>query len=61
MVGESHHSRCPARLSGDALTDGYTGWPDKPVGPHVMACLTRASTAENVPEWIQTVILNLDE
>jgi len=43
------------------VTDGYTGWPDKPVGPHVMACLTRASTAENVPEWIQTVVLNPEE
>ena len=27
------------------VSDGYTGWPAKPVGPHVMACLTRASTA----------------
>ena len=43
------------------VTDGYTGWPDKPVGPHVMACLTRASTAESVPEWIQTVVLNPKE
>ena len=39
------------------VTDGYTGWPREPVGPHVMACLTRADTAEDVPEWIQTVIL----
>ena len=43
------------------VTDGYTGWPDKPLAPHLMACLTRASTAENMPEWIQTVVLNPQE
>jgi predicted metal-dependent peptidase len=40
------------------VTDGYTGWLPEPVGPHVMACLTRADTARAVPEWIQTVVLN---
>ena len=24
------------------VTDGYTGWPPKPVGPRVVACLTQA-------------------
>jgi predicted metal-dependent peptidase len=43
------------------VSDGYTGWPAKPVGPHVMACLTRASTAERAPDWIQTVVLNPEE
>ena len=43
------------------VTDGYTGWPHEPVGPHVMACLTRADTARGVPEWIHTVILNPEE
>ncbi len=43
------------------VTDGYTGWPAKPVVPHVMACLTRVSTAERVPDWIQTVVLNPEE
>ena len=43
------------------VTDGYTGWPKKPVGPRVVACLTQASTAKEVPEWIQTVVLNPKE
>ena len=40
------------------VTDGFTGWPPKPVGPKVVACLTQARTAERVPEWIDTVALN---
>ena len=37
------------------------GWPQEPVGPHVMACLTRADTARDVPEWIHTIILNPED
>jgi predicted metal-dependent peptidase len=40
------------------ITDGYTGWPRKPVSPRVVACLTRPNAASSVPEWIDTVILN---
>ena len=43
-----------------AVTDGYTGWPPKPVGPRVVACLTQPQTAEGVPRWIDTVVLNPD-
>ncbi len=43
------------------VTDGYTGWPQKPVGPRVVACLTHARTAESVPKWIDTVVLNPEE
>jgi predicted metal-dependent peptidase len=43
------------------VTDGYTGWPREPVGPRVVACLTQASTADGVPEWIDTVVLNPGE
>jgi predicted metal-dependent peptidase len=43
------------------VTDGYTGWPLEPVGPRVVACLTQAQTAECVPEWIDTIILNPKE
>ena len=40
------------------VTDGYTGWPREPVAPRVVACLTQARTADSVPKWIDTVILN---
>jgi predicted metal-dependent peptidase len=40
------------------VTDGYTGWPPKPVGPKVVTCLTQAGTADSVPKWIDTVVLN---
>ena len=43
------------------VTDGYTGWPQKPVGPRVVACLTQAGTAKDVPQWIDTVVLNPEE
>ena len=43
------------------VTDGYTGWPQEPVGPRVMACLTQARTAEGVPKWIDTVVLNPED
>jgi predicted metal-dependent peptidase len=40
------------------VTDRYTDWPHKPVVPRVVACLTQAPTAEQVPKWIDTVVLN---
>jgi predicted metal-dependent peptidase len=40
------------------VTDGYTDWPPKPVGPLVVACLTHAGAADSVPTWIDTVGLN---
>ncbi|MGD0382253.1 MAG: VWA-like domain-containing protein [Thermoguttaceae bacterium] len=43
------------------ITDGYTGWPRKPVSPRVVVCLTRPNAASSVPEWIDTVILNPEE
>ncbi|MGB7733399.1 MAG: VWA-like domain-containing protein, partial [Thermoguttaceae bacterium] len=52
---------CEERPSPKAIlvvTDGYTGWPSKPVGPRVVACLTQAGTADSVPKWIDTVLLN---
>ncbi|MFZ1935902.1 MAG: VWA-like domain-containing protein [Thermoguttaceae bacterium] len=50
---------CEERPSPKAIlvvADGYTGWPPKPVGPRVVACLTQARTADSVPEWIDTVV-----
>ncbi len=38
------------------VTDGYTGWPSKPVGPRVVACLTQAGTTDGVPKWIDAVV-----
>ncbi|MFZ1936536.1 MAG: VWA-like domain-containing protein, partial [Thermoguttaceae bacterium] len=52
---------CEERPSPKAIlvvTDGYTGWPPKPVGPRVVACLTQAGAADSVPKWIDTVVLN---
>jgi predicted metal-dependent peptidase len=43
------------------VTDGYTGWPDEPVAPRVVACLTRAGQAASVPTWIDTVVLNPED
>ncbi len=43
------------------VTDGYTGWPREPVGPRVVACLTQTRTADRVPDWIDTVVLNPEE
>jgi hypothetical protein len=51
---------CAERPSAKAIlvvTDGYTGWPPKPVGPRVVACLTQAGTADSVPKWIDSVVL----
>ena len=52
---------CDERPSPNAIlvvTDGYTGWPPKPVGPRVVACLTQPRTADSVPKWIDSVVLN---
>jgi predicted metal-dependent peptidase len=52
---------CEERPSPKAIlvvTDGYTGWPPRPVGPRVVACLTQTGTAEKVPKWIDSVVLN---
>lgn len=38
-------------------TDGWTGWPEAPVGVPVVACITRAETVERVPKWIETISL----
>ena len=43
------------------VTDGYTGWPCEPVGPRVVACLTQGGTADSVPTWIDTVVLNPED
>src|SRR5208283_2487308 len=43
------------------VTDGYTGWPDEPVAPRVVVCLTRASQAASAPKWIDTVVLNPED
>lgn len=36
-------------------TDGETPWPDNPVGPRVVACVTRESKYFVIPDWIQKV------
>ena len=51
----------PASKAILVVTDGYTGWPRQPVGPRVVACLTQAGTADSVPKWIDTVVLNPEE
>ena len=33
-------------------TDGYTGWPREPVAPRVVACLTKAWTADAYPSGL---------
>ncbi|MCC6127408.1 MAG: hypothetical protein IT426_20815 [Pirellulales bacterium] len=43
------------------VTDGFTGWPPKPVAPRVVACLTQAGTASAVPKWIDTLVLNPED
>ena len=51
---------CEERPSPKAIlvvTDGYTRWPPKPVGPRVVACLTQTRTAEHMPKWIDSVVL----
>lgn len=44
-----------------AVTDGYTPWPSEPVGPKVVACLTREHNSYPVPEWIKKIIMRVDE
>ncbi len=36
-------------------TDGETDWPIEPVGPRVVACLTRKSDSYPVPDWLKAV------
>jgi predicted metal-dependent peptidase len=48
----------PAAKAILVVTDGYTGWPDEPVGPRVVACLTQSGAASAVPKWIDSVVLN---
>ena len=60
MIGAACEER-PAPKAILVVTDGYTGWPDESVGPRVVACLTRASQADSVPKWIDTVVLNPEE
>jgi predicted metal-dependent peptidase len=38
-------------------TDGYTGYPAKPVGPRVVVALTRPDAADSVPSWIKKVVI----
>jgi predicted metal-dependent peptidase len=55
---------CEERPSPKAIlvvTDGYTGWPPRHVGPRVVACLTQAGRADSVPKWIDTVVLNPED
>lgn len=42
-------------------TDGHTGWPGKPTGPKVLACLTRKRTEASVPDWIERVVLRPED
>lgn len=42
-------------------TDGYTPWPDKPVGPRVIACVTQKHSDWPVPDWITTVYINPED
>ncbi len=43
-------------------TDGETDWPEQPVGPQVVACLTRPPNLScPVPAWISTVVLNPED
>lgn len=43
------------------VSDGETGWPAHDVGCQVVACLTRKSSHYEVPDWIQSVVLNPEE
>jgi len=41
------------------VTDGETPWPEQPVGPQVVACLSRKNQwTAAPPDWIQTVYLH---
>jgi hypothetical protein len=40
------------------VTDGWTGWPDTPVKPRTVVCLTDEPPAScPVPEWCAKVVL----
>ena len=56
IVAASNERPAPKAIL--VVTDGYTGWPREPVGPRVVACLTQAGTADSVPKWIDTMVLN---
>ena len=43
------------------VTDAYTGWPPKHVGPRIVARLTQAGTADSEPKWIDAVVLILED
>jgi predicted metal-dependent peptidase len=44
------------------VSDGETGWPELPVEPKVLACLTRKSRwASPPPAWIESVYLRPEE
>ena len=51
----------PAPKAIPVVTDGFTGWPPEPVGPRVVACLKNAGTADSMPKWIDTVVLNAED
>jgi len=36
-------------------TDGETGWPSSPIGPKVVAAITRRNRSYPVPDWISVV------
>lgn len=40
-------------------SDGYTGWPEALVKPHVVVCLTREETRDSIPAWIQSIVLHV--
>ena len=56
MVAACKERRSPKAIL--LVTDGYTGWPPRPVGPRVVARLTQVGTAGGVPKWIDRVVLN---
>lgn len=44
------------------VTDGETDWPDAPLGPKIVACLTREPRyCSKPPAWIKTVVIGSDE
>jgi hypothetical protein len=59
IVGTAGGRPAPKALL--VVPDGYTGWLPKPVGPRVVACLTQAGTADNVPKWIDAVVLKPED
>lgn len=43
------------------VSDGYTNYPQEPVGPKVVACITREHNNYPVPEWITKVVMKVDD